>query len=35
MDKQLIVQLKWIFDDIAHKTPDGIEFWLARELQVV
>jgi len=35
MDKQLISQLKTVFDDIAQKTEDGIEFWLARDLQTV
>lgn len=35
MDKRLIMQLKSQFDDIVHKTEDGIEYWLARELQGV
>lgn len=33
MDKQLIVKLKNVFDDISHQTEDGVEYWLARELQ--
>lgn len=33
MDKQLVTKLKLSFDDIAHTTEDGIEYWLARELQ--
>lgn len=33
MDKQLVVKLKSAFDDLAHITEDGVEFWLARELQ--
>lgn len=35
MDKQLISRLKSIFDNIAHKTEEGTEFWFARELQDV
>lgn len=35
MDKQLISKLKLTFDEIAHSTEDGVEFWLARELQLV
>ena len=35
MEKQLISKLKLTFDDIAHKTEDGTEYWLARELQSV
>ncbi|MCL2579354.1 MAG: DNA damage-inducible protein D [Oscillospiraceae bacterium] len=35
MEKQLIARLKASFDDIAHKTEDGIEFWFARDLQTV
>lgn len=35
MDKQQISKLKLIFDDIVHTTEDGLEFWYARELQVV
>ena len=35
MDKQLISRLKSIFDNIAHKTVEGTEFWFARELQDV
>ena len=33
MDKQLVTKLKLSFDDIAHTTEDGIDYWLARELQ--
>lgn len=33
MEKQLIVKLKKIFDEIVHTTEDGLEFWYARELQ--
>lgn len=35
MDKQLIAKLKVNFDEIVHTTEDGVEFWYARELQVV
>jgi len=35
MEKQQIAKLKSVFDEIAHKTEDDIEFWLARELQEV
>ena len=35
MDKQLISKLKSIFDNIAHKTEEGTEFWFARELQEI
>lgn len=35
MDKQQIAKLKLTFDDIAHSTEDGVEYWLARELQTV
>jgi len=35
VEKQLIARLKASFDDIAHKTEDGIEFWFARDLQTV
>lgn len=35
MEKELIAKLKLSFDDIAHQTEDGIEYWLARELQWV
>jgi DNA-damage-inducible protein D len=35
MDKQQIARLKSSFDSITHLTEEGIEFWLARELQVV
>lgn len=33
MDKKIITQLKLRFDDVAHLTEDGMEYWLARELQ--
>ena len=33
MDKNKIASLKVTFDDISHKTEDGIEYWLARELK--
>lgn len=32
MEKQIIAKLKLSFDEIAHKTDDGVEYWLAREL---
>ena len=32
MEKQLITRLKSLFDEISHKTDDGVEYWLAREL---
>ncbi len=35
MEKELIARLKLTFDDIAHQTEDGVEYWLARELQDV
>ena len=35
MEKELINKLKFTFDDIMHKSDDGIEFWYARELQIV
>jgi DNA-damage-inducible protein D len=35
MDKNQIRKLKLTFDGIAHITEDGIEYWLARELQNV
>jgi len=35
MEKQLITRLKLSFDEIAHETDDGIEYWLARELCVL
>lgn len=35
MDKQLINELKLTFDDIAHVSEDGVEFWEARELMSV
>ncbi|MDR1328292.1 MAG: DNA damage-inducible protein D [Oscillospiraceae bacterium] len=33
MKKEIVTKLKNTFDEIAHKTEDGVEFWLARELQ--
>ncbi len=35
MDKQQITRLKLSFDEIVHTTEDGVEYWLARELQIV
>ena len=35
MEKQVINKLKLSFDDIAHTTEDGVEYWYARELQAV
>lgn len=35
MDKQLVVRLKNALDSIVHHTEDGVEFWLARELQEI
>lgn len=35
MDKNKIALLKTTFDEISHKTDDGTEYWLARELQVL
>jgi len=35
MEKHLIIKLKVSFDEIAHNTDDGVEYWLARELQGV
>ncbi len=35
MDKNKIALLKTTFDEISHKTEDGTEYWLARELQVL
>ena len=35
MDKQKITLLKSAFDSIVRQTDDGVEFWLARELQSV
>lgn len=35
MEKRLIQELKLTFDDIMHKTDDDVEFWFARELQIV
>lgn len=33
MDKNKLITLKSMFDEIVHTTEDGIEYWLARELQ--
>ena len=33
MERQLIYQLTNNFEDFAHKTDEGVEFWLARDLQ--
>ncbi len=33
MDSNQVAQLKNMFDDLAHTTEDGVEFWYARELQ--
>lgn len=35
MEKRLIVRLKNTFDDILHVSDDGVEYWYARELQIV
>lgn len=35
MDRNLIAQLKAAFDKIVHETEEGLEYWLARELQGV
>jgi DNA-damage-inducible protein D len=35
MKKEIIARLKSTFDGIAHRTDDGVEFWLARELQLL
>ncbi len=35
MDRNQIAKMKLIFDDIIHYTEEQIEFWYARELQVV
>ena len=32
MDKNKIMSLKSLFDEQCHKTEDGVEYWLAREL---
>ena len=34
MDSNQVAQLKNMFDDLAHTTEDGVEFWYARELQI-
>jgi len=34
MEKAQIAKLKLVFDNIANRTEDGIEFWNARDLQV-
>lgn len=33
MDKNKLMMLKSLFDQTAHRTNDGVEYWLARELQ--
>ena len=33
MEKQIINKLTENFEDLSHKTDDGVEFWLARDLQ--
>ncbi|MFA7074869.1 MAG: DNA damage-inducible protein D [Endomicrobiaceae bacterium] len=33
MEKQIIHKLTATFEDSSHKTEDGVEFWLARDLQ--
>lgn len=33
MDKNKLITLKSMFDEIVHTTEEGIEYWLARELQ--
>lgn len=33
MKKELIQKLHASFEDCAHRSDDGVEFWLARELQ--
>lgn len=33
MDKNRLITLKSMFDEIVHTTEEGIEYWLARELQ--
>ena len=35
VEKQIIAKLKLSFDEIVHKTDESVEFWLARELQIV
>ncbi len=35
MDRNQISKLKRTFDDIAHTTEDGVEYWLARDLQSI
>jgi len=35
VDKNKILLLKTTFDETSHKLNDGIEYWLARELQVL
>jgi len=34
MEKQIIIKLHKNFEDCAHKK-DGVEFWYARELQIL
>ena len=35
MEKRLIQELKLTFDDIMHTSPEGLEYWYARELKEV
>jgi len=35
LEKQVIAKLKLTFDEIVHKTDEGVEFWFARELCVL
>lgn len=35
MKKALIQKLHASFEDCAHRSDDGVEFWLARELQTL
>jgi DNA-damage-inducible protein D len=35
MKKEIIAKLKSTFDEIAHQTDEGVEFWFARELQEI
>lgn len=35
MEKTIIISLTNNFESYAHKTDDGVEFWLARDLQVL
>ena len=35
MEKQIIAKLKISFDEIVYRTDEGVEYWLARELQTI